>query len=407
MARKEKTEGTKVKDAVVESGSVGETTADDALDPISVAEAVLDLCDLAIRNVTVDQRGRTSLAAKDEAVLRAIVNSLEGHRHAHAAVTVGSKVQRLTPDMQSLGWIRHQFDDLCRYAAEQPPTPERDQKLAEHLSRACGFPVRFKIRPEHVEQAVEEVRQASLDNRARQGNDEDLAGIPSDWLRTAKSSDDRFSAVSASGKLLEAVIRISGETSARAQIPRPLDASFSGSSTAEYSQRVLTQIKAATARLVKPSARLTFLMTVLGAPLNEAPWLAYQLSLLLEGRSLVQAFDPGPDDYKPKEPTVPVPFRLYDEATKQQIVESARKRFLVAGLSETDATEDAAYQALHPFTPEPTPWAGTEVGEPDGDRSAAKNPWTKDEKRVGAPASKVPGKEPPAVALSDGWFDDK
>ena len=48
-----------------------------AATPVAVAEAVLDLCDLAMRVLTADQRGQTSLAENDKALLETVVADLE------------------------------------------------------------------------------------------------------------------------------------------------------------------------------------------------------------------------------------------------------------------------------------------------------------------------------------------
>lgn len=321
-------------------------TGEEGLSPPKIAEALLDLCDLAIRHLLRDERGRTTLAEKDDSVLQTVVARLAAHRHAYAAPEVGRKVQTLTPEMKSLGWLRLMFNDLCGFAAQRKATLERDGILSHSLAEACVKVGRLEIRPEHVERAVDEVRRLGNSNYERLQQKEDVSDLSSDWLRNALPNDERQSPSMAAGKILSVAITESGGS-----MPN------SGSSTAEYSQRVVLDLKPSVARKVSPQERLTFLVTVLGAPREVAPWVAYQVNTVLavEGESPRGSFA----------------FRAYDEQEQTTLIAAKTEALLTL---EPSDSQHAASRALGPFFPQRTPWAGSEI-EPLTERLLVEDPW--------------------------------
>lgn len=274
------------------------------LDAVAVGQAVLDMLDLAYQCLTVEQRGHTSLADKDAKLLRDVMGRLAHHRDAHAGKAVGRKIQVLTPDMQALGWLRRSLDELCRYAVKQPATEERDRVLATAMERYfIGARDRFRVDRKHLDEAFVQVKRRAAE-RARF----DRPGRrPKDWLRLTKDSDNRENALSAAGELLRVAVELSGAK---------LDASLSVSSTADYAKKVVIQLRARTVRRVTPLERLGYLMTVLGVPLEEVPWVAWQVSMALAGERLLGRKVDGSFLLTCRDPNAPVPFKLLDTEAK-------------------------------------------------------------------------------------------
>lgn len=362
-------------------------------DPLVVAQAVLDFCDLAIRCVTVRQRGQTYLAAKDASVLEDLLGKLAEHRHAFVGklaspakgkrrvlrpLRAKARVATLNPDQRAIGWIRYLFDKHCKEAAESSPSRERDWHLGQRLLTACsdgsGLPIlrcRFGLTSEHVYAAIDAVK--ALAERPRSTS---YAEKASDWLRGAKRSDARFSSVSAAGELLRELLERCPERDR-------IQAKFSGSTTADYAEKAHLQLKAEKARLVEPLERLTFLTTVLGVPLAEAPWAAYQIAKVLGGGDLLGR--PLSKDFRlllDNELRSPTAYRRMDEEERRALLATLKQHLLEAGLPETDLinqqnrelwtsqgwpiqdefTNSYLWYLLDGLAPAPTPWAGTEVG---------------------------------------------
>lgn len=234
--------------------------------PERAARAVLDLVDLAIRHLTVEQRGETTLASHDERVLRRVVESLEAHRHAIAVPKVTRRTKLLTPEQAAIGYLRIDFDHLCRAAAGAKFTRDRDKTLEELLWRACQREApQLEITREHVRAAVSAVRDEVLKKLEAEGADEDWL-LPGPWDETTNKKQWQATAVAA-GRLLRRVLEQA--------TPRP--PSCAESSTAEYAYRVKAAGPALAARSILPLHRLMYLATVLGASPDVAPQVASQL----------------------------------------------------------------------------------------------------------------------------------
>lgn len=354
----------------------------DELDGVLVARSVLDLLDLAYQCVTVGQRGRTSLADKDAKLLRDIVGRLSSYRDAHAAKKVGRKIQVLTPDMQALGWLRRSLDQLCLYAVKQPPSDERDALLARsmegHFIRAFDH---FRVDRRHIDEAFALVKQQV----AKRAKYDKPGGRPKDWLRLTKDSDNRGSAMSAAGEILRVAVEVSGAT---------VDASLSVSSTADYAKKVVVQLRARTVRRVTPLERLGYLMTVLGVPLEEVPWVAWLVGMTLAGRPLLGRKVDGTFPLICTEPNEPVPFRLLDTEAKVPILAVMHRRLVEAGfpadqLTDPDArlmTEECGHElkwftgsklwgVVESFIGQPSVWAGKTVSDALPSFQPRENPW--------------------------------
>ena len=245
-----------------------------ATDATLAGKAVLNLCDLAVRCLSVDRRGQTALADDDEATLRKISDLLNRQKELYAIRSPRRKASKLTANQQALGWLRLALNDLCRYAVEVPPSDELDNTLASEMEKLFSrFRERIPVERKHIEGAI---RQAKKTEKARRR----APGAPArHWLRTVSDSDNRDTMPSAAGQLLRLAVQKSGVKLEKASV--------SVTMTAEYAQKVLLQLHSQSVRRVTPFERLTYLMTVLGVSSDEAPWVGFQVSRLVAGDHLI------------------------------------------------------------------------------------------------------------------------
>jgi hypothetical protein len=380
------------------------------LDSTVLGVAILEFADLAVRYLSADARGRTPLAVKDEEVLRHIVDRLITHRHA-LDVPGTAKVAKLTPDQEALGWARRALNDLCTYATGEgvwsvEREEERDQILAKNLLMPF-LNSRLPVNAGMIDKAIEKVRTAAkIPIKGQENYDRDIerenasAGpllgqdtyrIPADWVAGGKPREGKprnrktpsgtmpdpgeltgwpGPALTA-GKLLHEIVE---------QLPCKPDVSSSNSSTAEYAEKVLAQLRAKSLRSVTPLQRLAYLMTVLGVPLEDAPWTSLLVSKLLVGESVLGR--PFSDSYSTQvvPPNPPAAFRVLDTEHKKPIMEKVRQALIDAGFPEDRLSTDdpnigmisnVPWEVVDSFMADPTHWAGTTV------------PPQKEEKRLG------------------------
>jgi hypothetical protein len=172
------------------------------VDATVAGKAVLDLCDLAIRCLSVDQRGRTTLAVDDEATFRKIAELLDRQKDLYAAEKIGRKTPELTADMQKLGWLRLALNDLCEYAAEyatkyaasKTESDAVDELLAQEMEKLFfRSRDRVPVEREHIEKAIRAAKRSEKALRA------DPDRPPRHWLRTASDSNTSDTTSSGAG----------------------------------------------------------------------------------------------------------------------------------------------------------------------------------------------------------------
>jgi hypothetical protein len=179
-----------------------------------------------------------------------------------------------------------------------------------------------------------------------------------------------------------------------------LDASLSISSTADYAKKVLLQLLAQTVRQVTPFERLTYLMTVLGVPFDEAPWIAFQVSRLVRGDRLIgrlsEEFKLAAEEPKPPEPyfaSSPKNWEDFIRVKEQELIAAgfpeerlvdpdARGRVIDLGGRVIDRVDSVSWrtgnrllQVLGRFVPRATMWAHSDVGQSRVPPDPRPNPW--------------------------------
>lgn len=295
-----------------------------------MALAVLDFVDLAMRCLGAAQRGRTSLANKDAKILRDIAKKLQRHRHAVPLKQVRRKVPILSPDMKTLGNLRFWLDDICSTAASRPPSEERDQNIAERIQWVFEtHEAAFGVGRQQIDDAVYTLR-SRVSRRLRM---EEEPGAERDWLKAAKRNDNRNSPRTAAGELLRLIVK---------NAPHPPSAGLSVSSTAEYVKRNAEQGDQGRRRTVFANQRLTYLMTVLGVPLEEAPWVAFQVGKLITGEPMWKSRLSRAFRLRLPNPKAPEPFRYFKCGEEEATLFEFRRRLIAAGYPKRGIPDEAA-----------------------------------------------------------------
>ena len=221
-----------------------------------VVRAVLEL----VARVRLEElRGRTTAGQDDRDAVHALREQLEWVNArvptAARAVTAQSKWVR---EIARLG---RDFDALCDYAAAEPATPERDRVLVSELAAAVKREAAdLGIEERHVAAALEDVRLRNrLDSSGR---------VASDWLRGGKKNQ-RSTVEFTSALLLRTTLEFGG-------LGKP-----ARSTTDKYLKDVVDADAADMVRTVQESETIALVLTALGVPPTEIPWVGSRLAGLL------------------------------------------------------------------------------------------------------------------------------
>lgn len=320
----------------------------------AMATALLDLVDLSLRVATSEQRGRTSLLEQDRRVLTEVVRALERHRDAAPVADVKRRVKVLTPEQQALGFVRLDFDALCRMAAQEGFTRKRDRVLVDELWSACQREVPdLAVQRDDVEKALARVRDPILRERER---NEDR----SDWLKPDPDSEESsgktgWGTSPIAGELLRAIIDACGV--------KP-EVSYAPSSTSENARRLKEAGPALAARTTTAAQRLTYICGLMGVPLPDALWLTHRVLSSNAGhrRERVPRFE-SLSEMQPR-----------DEAGWSLVRQELARKLVESGECDATGALGVATLVIENAFPTSAEWSGSGVPVGAG-WSPPPNPW--------------------------------
>jgi len=251
--------------------------AEEVPTPKQIRSALFDLLDLANLCVTADQRVRTGLTAKELEVFHVVADKLKLVRKAEPAPEpVVGKTTSLTPPQAYLGMLRHAFNKYFADAARQPPTNARDLQLAALLSSETARAFPGMASPELVRRVMMETREKIRKGPPRLAEGDDWLIPDANWeAKGGQSKNKPMTASVTAGEVLRKIIEA---------CPRRPKSAYSPQSTADYAARTKGLLAALKSRAITDNERLTFLATVLGAPVEEASWVGFLIRLAAQGR---------------------------------------------------------------------------------------------------------------------------
>jgi hypothetical protein len=251
--------------------------ADGVPTPEQIRGAVFDLLDLANLCVTADQRVLTGLTSKELEVFHEVAEKLKLVRKAEPVPEpVKGKTKSLTPPQVYLGMLRHAFNKYFADAALQPLTNARDLQLAALLSSETVRAFPGMASPELVHRVMMETRDKIRKGPPRLAEGDDWLVPDANWgAKDGQSKNKPLTASVTAGEVLRKIIE---------ECPRRPKCAYSPQSTADYAARTKGRLAALKSRAITDNERLTFLATVLGAPLEEASWAGFLIRLAAQGR---------------------------------------------------------------------------------------------------------------------------
>lgn len=284
-----------------------------------VRAALMDFLVVANRCLTAEQRGLTPSSEQERQQFLQIASMLQDLCNTDP-LHVPSKTKKLTQvtrEQMRIGCIRVGFDSICNSALRLQKDVKRDRRLAAELHREFRRHADFGVSEDMVWAAVREVRDR---RRGPDPADEWLLPPFDDDVRDGKSKRRRQMAYDAAGEILEAILD---------KCPVKVDCGTTVGATSSHASRYRERVHVFTARMVPQNERLTLLATLLGVPLAEAPWVAFRIRLLLQGREMADLARPEWDD----DWTIPNPteFRVPSVKEWRDVRNEILRRLLEAG----------------------------------------------------------------------------